>query len=197
MNKKTQIPPQAILILIVVLALIACVDSFQWGEKWITLNSNLPATTTAKEIIPNINGYEQADANNLMAKATSTIVVTSVVYTTKDIKMAYNSAQLTEKFVNCYQQAGAIDSKGFYNKSDPIYGGVIVVVDRNQIKDPKLLSNCIKKVPPPFSIIGVKYTPCSDKIIVKTNYNSFYVLTAGTDITVCSTFRNSLLQKIS
>lgn len=200
MTNKAQLSPQVILILVLVLGIPAFyfIDPFQWRYSWETLDSDLPQDATAKDITPTIDEYKQIDIDNLVAKATSAIVGASVAYTTSDVESAYSSAQVTKKFMNCYQEAGAIDSKGFYKLADPIYGGAVVVADENQIKNPKLLHSCIAEVAAPLFIAAEKkeYNACADKIIIKTPYNNFYVLIAGTDTTVCTAIRTGIEHKV-
>lgn len=150
------------------------------------IKKSLPASTTAKDIVPNeIPNYGTVNTDSLVSKASAALVGLTIQATTENVAYAYKSAQFTGKFVTCYQEAGAINSNGYYRKDNPLYGGAIVVADKNQITDPATLWRCIKETIPPFSVIKQEFQPCSIKFKIETEYNTFYVLLAGTDTSVC------------
>jgi len=151
-----------------------------------TIKRDLSANTTAKDIVPSkISNYETVDTDTLVSKATAAIVGATVSgLTAGNIATTYKSADFTEKFITCYQEVGAINSNGYYRKDNPLYGGAIVVADKNQIEDPANLWRCIKQGTL-FSVLGQEFTPCKKYFKIETDYNTFYVLLAGTDTSVC------------
>ncbi len=187
---KSQTELNLIAIVILLIAIIGCLNFFS-SEK---ISKDLPSTTTAKEIIPgNIPEYSNVETNYLISSASAAIAFLGFSYGTKNIESAYKAAQITDSLIQCYQEAGAVYSNGFYKKEDPILGGVIIVGDKNQISDPKLLFRCIIEVPPPLSIVGREFNPCLDKFTIESKYNSFCVLIAGTDTAVCKTLREYVI----
>jgi hypothetical protein len=147
--------------------------------------SSLPSSTTAKDLVPQeIDNYETVDTDSLAANAAAAAVGTVTGLTTTAVSSAYTAA-FTEKFVTCYQEKGAVNSNGYYRNDNPIYGGAIMVVDKNQITDPATLWNCVRKAMLPFSIYGKELQPCALKFTIETDYNKFYVVGFGTDTSVC------------
>lgn len=157
---------------------------------------NLPADTAASDIVPeNIPSYSKVETNNLINKASGAVVGLAVAYTTQDVDNAYDAAKITGSFIQCYQEAGAFDSSGFYKERDPLLGGVIVVVDEAQTTDPDQLFDCVIETAGKALSAAevVEYRPCFEKFIIDTDFNSFYVLIAGTDVSVCKALKDAAL----
>lgn len=189
-----QVPIRSIFIVIIIIIFFIFSFKLILGSDWEEINLDLPPKTTSHDIIPEkISGYTKVETNKLISKATSMGVSLAVVYTSEDIIKAYKAAKITDSLIQCYQNAGALDSSGFLKKDNPILGGVIIVGDKNQVKDPKLLYNCIKEIPQKFTVMGTGYRPCVERYVINTKYNSFYVFIAGTDIEVCKIIRENVI----
>jgi len=172
------------ILLIVIISILLVSGCSITGD---VIKKNLPSSTTAKDIVPSeISNYKTVNTDTLAAKASAAIVGLTVSgLTAENIAFTYKSAQFTEKFVTCYQEAGAINSNGYYRKDNPLYGGAIVVADKNQLSDSALFLNCIRKSGTPFSVISIPFDPCAKKFKIETPFNTFYVLVLGTDASVC------------
>jgi len=167
----------AIIALLVVILVSGCTQK---------ISADLPASTTAKEIVPdNIAGYSSVNTNELVSTATSMTIGSFAGAASENPAIAYKSAQITDQLIQCYQEAGATDSSGFYNTTFPLYGGVVAVVDENQIRDPNLFFKCITRAATSYSIEKRPFQPCLSKFTIETHYNRFHVIIVGTDVTVC------------
>jgi uncharacterized protein YceK len=144
-----------------------------------SIQKDWSSSTTAADVIPTaVPGYTYVDSDKL----TSTVIQVGG----SAVGDAY-AGTVGSKFYTCLVRAGAVKSSGFYMSGNPIYGGYIAAVDRNQITDPNLLFSCVRKAMF-YSIAGVELKGCSAAYTVKTPSNEFYIIMAGTNTTVCQTF---------
>lgn len=196
-SNKAQIQIGGIIVLFVILIIVAVFfvipGVFKGVEEY---EVNFSPEKTSKEVIPvKILEYSKVETDEFIRKATAVGVGATVTVTTGNVNKAFTIAKITDETLQCYQDAGAYATNGFYKIRDPIRAGFIVVGDSKNLKDPSLHYKCIKKAVTTqgFTIAGMELTPCVKRFKLISDTNMFYVLITGTDTPVCETIKQYTL----
>ncbi len=143
--------------------------------------------TTAASLLPNLPDYQVSDTQNLqdaIAKVAGGAAVLAGQPEAAGAVVGVNA------LVTCYQKAGAIQSRSYVNKTDVLKAGVVVIIDRNAVTDPKTFLSCVAPSGP--SIRAPSIQPCGKAYTLNRDNNQFYIGYAATNPEVCQAFCSAL-----
>src|SRR5258708_27071778 len=95
---------------------------------------------TASSLMPGLSGYQTNDTLNIQDAIAKITGVAAVGTGQPEIAAAITAIN---GLVSCYQQAGAVQGRSFVQSADPLKAGLIVIVDRNAVSNPKTFLSCI------------------------------------------------------
>ena len=155
-----------------------------WGAYlYLTTNQSVPPT------LPDLPGYNTLEGQE----------VTAYIRTLGDgaAQLGGNpelakKAATVDHFASCYQEAGALQVRGYSKQDMPLSAGVVTIVDRNAALNPRTLATCLN--PPAMRAAGVASAiePCSANYTVSRDDNEYHILYAGTTLEICQAFCSQL-----
>ena len=145
---------------------------------------------TAGNMMPNLADYNINDVQNIQDAIAKLTSAASLVSGQPEVTAAIAGLS---SVVSCFQSAGAIQGRTYVNKSNPLYSGVVLIVNKNVLTDPQTWVNCT--IPRRSAAVpqgGIQLSPCAKTYTLNKDNNTFYVAYAATDQRVCSAFCSAL-----
>src|SRR5579859_5562096 len=91
------------------------------------------------------------------------------------------SVQAVDSLLTCYEKAGAIVGQAYVNKTNPVYSGLIIIVNKNVLTNPQTFLQCVA----PKGILSAPsgstptVQPCTKSYTLNQDNNSFYIAYIG------------------
>lgn len=145
---------------------------------------------TAANLMPNLPGFSSQSTLDLQDAIAKIAGVASLAAAQPEITAVIAAAS---SLARCYQEAGAVEGRVYTRDADPLQAGLILIVNRNQLTNPALLSNCIFGQESGPSIMAQSaIQPCANVYSLPRDNNEFYIAYVGTDPSVCAEFCSAL-----
>jgi len=141
--------------------------------------------------MPNLTDYDITDVQSIQDAVAKLSAAASLVSGQPEATGAIAALSST---VSCFQSAGAIQGRTYVNKANPLYSGVVLIVNKNVLTDPQTWVNCTlpRRSAAAVPQGAVQLTPCAKTYTLNQDNNTFYVAYAATDQRVCSAFCSAL-----
>ena len=99
-----------------------------------------------------------------------------------------------DQLTGCYQDVGGVRARIYSRTNQPLYAGVVAVVDDAKINDPDTLFRCVTPAALNLEEMGqVVIEPCTGAYSVDTGEGRFHIIYAASDYSVCAEFCSSLV----
>jgi hypothetical protein len=145
---------------------------------------------SAANLMPNVPGFSWQTTLDLQDTIAKIAGVASLAAAQPEITAVITAAS---SLARCYQEAGAVEGRVYTRDADPLQAGLIIIINRNQLTDPALLSNCIFGGDTGARImVEQAIQPCANVYSLPRDNNEFYIAYVGTDSSVCAEFCSSL-----
>ena len=105
------------------------------------------------------------------------------------------SVQAVDGLLTCYEKAGAIVGQAYVNKTNPLYAGLIIIVNKNVLTNPQTFLSCLAPktlLSAPNGSTTTQIQPCTHAYTLNQNGNTFYIAYIGTNSQVCASFCSGL-----
>lgn len=153
--------------------------------------SALPISVTkdisASVILPNLGGYTRINTSDI--QGTLANVSAGGVALTGNLEISA-MIKLLDGLATCYHNAGAFDSAVYYNTSNPLLAGAMLVINDSVISNPSVLISCLHPATGAASVQDVQV--CTRHYQLIKNGSTYEVLVAAADPSVCALFLGAI-----
>src|SRR5438552_3066977 len=114
---------------------------------------------SAGNMMPNLTDYNINDVQNIQDAIAKLTSAASLVSGQPEVTAAIAGLS---SVVSCFQSTGAIQGRTYVNKSNPLYSGVVLIVNKNVLTDPQTWVNCT--IPRRSAAVpqgGIQLSPCA------------------------------------
>jgi hypothetical protein len=144
--------------------------------------------STAGDMMPNLSGYTITNTLDIQTAIANVVGAASLAAAQPQIT---GLIAAVSGLARCYQEAGAVEGRVYISREDPFLAGVIVIINRNQLLNPAVLTNCIggggRQMAPLADI-----QPCARVYTLQRDNNEFYIAYVATNPEVCTAFCSGL-----
>ncbi len=145
----------------------------------------------AANLMPNLSGFSWQSTLDLQDAITKISGAASLAAAQPQITAAIVAAS---SLARCYQEAGAVEGRVYTRDADPLQAGLVIIINRNQLTNPDLLSACIfgQDTGPSIMAQSAAIQPCANVYSLPRDNNEFYIAYVATDPSVCAEFCSAL-----
>lgn len=145
---------------------------------------------SAANLMPNVPGFTSQTTLDLQDAITKIVGAASLAAAQPEVAAAIAAAS---SLARCYQEAGAVEGRVYTRDINPLQAGLVIIINRNKLTDPSLLSNCIFGGNAGPGIMAQQLAqPCANVYTLPKDDNEFYIAYVGTDPSVCTEFCSAL-----
>ena len=145
---------------------------------------------SAANLMPNLPGYSVQTTLDLQDAISKVAGAAALIAAQPEMTALIAAAT---GLARCYQEAGAVEGRVYTRDSNPLQAGLVIIINRNQLTNPALLSNCIFGGEAGPSIMAQQaLQPCANVYTLPRDNNEFYIAYVGTDPSVCTDFCSAL-----
>jgi hypothetical protein len=158
----------------------------------ITACNALPIAPTqdisASMVLPNLGNFTRVNTTDI--QGTLANVSAGGVALTGNIEIS-GMIKLADGLATCYHNAGAYDSAVYYNTTNPLLAGVMLVINNKVASNLNVLLSCLHPAPAGASSIQ-DIQICSKHYQLSKGGNTYEVLYAAADPSVCQLFLGAI-----
>jgi hypothetical protein len=150
---------------------------------YLTANQATPPT------LPNLPGYNTIEGQEVTAYISSLGDGATLLGGNPELA---EKAAAVDRLARCYQEAGAVQIRGYSKQEMPLSAGVVTIVDRNAVLNPRTLIDCLNPPAMKTQSLAPAIEPCSANYTVSRDDNEYHILYAGTTLEICQAFCSQL-----
>lgn len=151
------------------------------------VHSDPPA---ADPLMPDLPAYEQVEGQSIVSYMATLTQGAALLAGQPQLAAA---AGLVDQMTGCFQDAGAVQTRVYSLRAEPLQAGAIAIADLEELTDPLTLAQCT--VPDLLSLEsheGLVFQPCHFSYPYQDEDVSLVIAFAGTAERVCADFCSEL-----
>lgn len=145
---------------------------------------------SAKSMMPNLAGYTAVDTGDVQGALTNVAAGSAAL--TGNLQFAA-LIKVADRYASCYRNAGAFEASIYTNQSNPVLSGLVMIINNKVAANPQIFLSCLNSRPPNSAQSANEPQPCANHYTYTApGGNTYEILYAATDQTVCQAFCSSL-----
>lgn len=144
----------------------------------------------AARLLPNLPSYRQVEGQTITTYIGTLSEGAALLAGQPHLAVTLG---VLDQMTGCYQDVGAVRARVYSRIDQPMYSGLVAVVDDTMVNDPETLFRCITPAALNLDETGQPVIePCAAGFTLDTGQGKFHIIYAASDYSVCVDLCSSL-----